>query len=438
MRTITSPLLKGGKYKIVVPDAWDGTLILYSQGPPAPQEEPVWRSTPVVESFLARGYAVAGWASPMFWPLEQSFETQAIVLDDFAQAFREPERTIAYGQSIGGIITAGLVQRHGARLSGALAVCGPLAGGVATHNRELDIAFIFKTLIAPQSALEVSDITDPESNLRLALTLLESAASTHQGRARLALVAAVTNVPAAADPRESVPLPTDPQSRLNAQIRWFREIVFLVTFSARASVERRAGGNASWNEGVDYAQLLARSATRDIAEALYADAGLSLREDLDVLAAAPRIAADPERVRYLARFVAFNGDIEGVPVVTMHTTGDGLCTPDHERAYADVVHAEGNAAWLRQLWITRGGHCTFTLAETLTALDLLQARIDAHRWPTTEPAALNEAAAVLGLAQNALFDPHRPDEAVARPPQFGHFEPGPFPRPYDARMFGGS
>lgn len=419
-------------YRIEVPERWSGTLILYSQGPPADRAEPVWPMRPILEAFLARSYAVAGWASPMFWPLEQSFVNQAVVLDEFARLIGTPERTIAYGESIGGILTAGLIQQHPTLLNGALALCGPLAGGVATHNRELDVAFVFATL-ASERQLELVRITDPEANLRVALAELERALTTPSGRARVALAAAVGDVPPVENPQRGDPPPNHVRERLEAQANWFRDVVFLVTFSARATVERRAGGNPSWNTGVDYGALLERSGSRDMVLELYADAGLDLRADLRELASAPPVGADPEAVRYLERYIAFNGKLGGVPVVTIHTTGDGLCPPEHESAYADVVRWAGESEGLRQLWLARGGHCAFTPAEIFTGLDLLLARSESGQWPNVDPATLNASAAAHGPALNAFpaFPGHT--ASMPRSPQFGTYTPRPFARPYDVR-----
>lgn len=412
-RTFVGPLVDEGKYLIKVPGEWNGTLILYSQGPPAPADDPTWRAEhPTVQALLERGYALAGWTNPVFWPLEHSFPNQLAVLDEFASLVGRPARTIAYGQSIGGFITAGLVQRLGSRIDGALAVCGPLAGGIAIQNRELDIAFTFKTLLAPDSALDVVRIRQPGENLRLALEILEAAALTPQGRARLALTAAVSNVPGSPDPLSPA---TDPGALLDRQIEWYRQIVFLVTFQARAIVERRAGGNFSWNTGVDYGELLERSINAGMVRALYAEAGLDLEADLRRLAEAPRVEADPDAVAYLERNIVYDGQL-AVPVVTLHTTGDGLCTPDHEHAYAEAVRAAGRAELLRQLWIRRDGHCTFTVAETFTALDVLHARLDSGSWPATDATTLNRRAAA--------------DSA------FCEFRPWPFSRPYDGRSIG--
>lgn len=435
-KTIVGPLMDAGKYLIKTPEQWNGTLILYSFGPPVPAENPVYDAKhPVVQAYLSRGYAVAGWSSPVFWPLEQSFPNQMTVLDEFARLVGKPGRTIAYGQSIGGFLTAGLAQTFPKRLDGALAICGPIAGGVATQNRELDLAFVFKTLIAPDSDLDLVRIRQPERNQALSLELLDQAAATPQGRARLALVAGVTNVPGWPDPRSAEPATEDYAARLDGQIGWFRGIVFHVIFNARATIERRAGGNPSWNTGVDYTALLERSAQADVVRAAYAAASLDLAADLDRLAQAPRITADPKATEYLERYIVYNGDLAEIPVVTIHTTGDGLCTPDHEHAYREVVRSAGHADQLRQLWIRRGGHCSFSVAETLAALDVLLERVAKGRWPATDAATLNAAATGIETRSRLLDPLDEQDRAPATPvpPGFCEFEPPPFQRPYDAR-----
>ena len=69
----------------------------------------------------------------------------------------------------------------------------------------------------------------------------------------------------------------------------------------------------------------------DLAEvkALYAQAGLSLDADLASLKSAPRISADANAVQYLTTNIVFNGDLDGRPLLTLHTTGDGLVADRH-------------------------------------------------------------------------------------------------------------
>ena len=50
----------GTKYMTQVPAGWNGTLLLYSYGPPSPPEAPAWPpGQPLVDAFLRRGYAIA-------------------------------------------------------------------------------------------------------------------------------------------------------------------------------------------------------------------------------------------------------------------------------------------------------------------------------------------------------------------------------------------
>ena len=289
------------------------------------------------------------------------------------------------------------------------------------------MAFVVKILLASDTALEVVRIADPEANLMLASAVLQTAQGNAAGRARLALVAAIGDIPGWHDPAEPAPAADDFDARQRNQFAWFEDVGFLVLFWARQQVEMQAGGNPSWNTDVDYRQLLATSTNRDEVEALYRAGGLDLDEDLDRLAGEDRIEADPSAVAYLERHIVFTGELGGVPVLTMHTGGDGLVTPGQEHAYADVVHHAGHQDFLRQLYVHRGGHCTFTFAEILTALDLLCERIDSGAWPVLDPAALNDIAWMFGAACNMLPS-GKPTRA-----QFFSFDPPPFPRQYDVR-----
>ena len=421
-------LPSGSRYVIEVPKGWNGVLLLVARAVPVAPDEPPWASDDsMIGKLVSNGYAVAGSANTIFWPLERSFTDQAPLLD-IADSLLGPRRhTIGCGVSIGGVMSAGAVQLFPERFSGALAMCANLAGAVANHNRELDIAFVVKTLLSPDSQLRVAHIADPVSNLSLAKAALHQAQGTAAGRARLALAAAVGNIPGWHQPTSPEPARHDFEGRQRNQFSWFDQVCFLVFFFLRMQVELQAAGNPSWNTGVDYQELLAASINRDEVEALYESASVDLGADLERLASEARLEADRAAAAYLERHIIFNGDLGGVPVLTLHTSGDGLVTPDQARAYADVVDAAGNQDLLRQLYVRRGGHCTFSFAEILTALEALVSRIERGCWPDLAPDALNGLAGRSGPQSNVLPS-GEPVEA-----QFFHFEPPPFPRPFDAR-----
>jgi pimeloyl-ACP methyl ester carboxylesterase len=415
----------GAAFLIEIPGNWNGTLVLYSHGYVAPgHANPATDAgDPVTRAFLlAKGYALAGSAyASTGWAVKGALRDQIDLLDHFTAMHGKPKRTIAWGHSLGGMITAGLVQRDPQRFAGALPMCGVLAGGVGVWNSALDGEFVFKTLLAPNDAdLHLVNITDPfsapQGNVAEAFRVLGAAQATPQGRARLALAAAVGDLPGWFDPLSAEPAANEFASRLANQIRWDQNPDFVFSFGLRAELEARAGGNPSWNTDVDYRKLLDRSVDRAEVRALYATAGLDLEQDLDTLRAAPRIAADPAAVDYLTQNIVFNGDLGGVPVLTMHTTGDGLVANQDEQAYASIVE---DRELLRQVFVHRAGHCTFTPAETVAAFNALIQRIDTGEWSGLSAAGLNNAAAALPQL-NVFFSG----------PSFVRFRPTVFLRPF--------
>jgi pimeloyl-ACP methyl ester carboxylesterase len=431
-------VIGGAVYKIRVPDPWNGTLLLYSHGyrragtPPPKTAADV--GDPATGAYLlGQGYALAGsdYSRPTGWAVEQAFNDQIALLHYFDSKFGHPTRTIAWGHSLGGLITAGVVQRFPERFAAALPMCGVLAGSVAIWNVLLDAAFAFKTLIAPDSALELVNITNPTANLGLALQLLETAQTqrTPEGRARIALMAALADIPGWIEPGALEPPEDDYAAREMNQYLWAKGVDFSFAFRGRAELESRAGGNPSWNTGANYRKQLERSPSHEMVEALYETAGLSLEDDLARLEAAPRIAAKPTATNYLVRNIAFDGNLHGIPVLTLHTNGDGLVPVENEQAYDSVVRSAGNKKLLRQVYVHRAGHCTFTPAETITALSNLIGRLDSGKWGDLEPEVLNAAAAALGPLNTLGAGPV--------PPQFFEFEPAPYPRPFDSRALQG-
>jgi hypothetical protein len=431
----------GATYKIEVPAHWNGTLALYSHYyvPPGGPNPAVDARDPVTGAWLlAHGYALAGSAyrHGTGWTVEQPMQDQIALLDFFAHRVGPPRRTIAWGYSSGAIISAGLAETVPTRISGALALCGGLAGAVALWNGNLDTAFALKTLLAPMSGLHVVHISNPTANLQQAERILTAAQRTPRGRARLALAAALSDIPGWIDPTTPEPAQGDVAAQEHNQFLWEQNYVGPFTFALRAELEQRAGGNPSWNTGVNYPQLLAHSSDRGEVQALYHQAGLSLAQDLATLQRAPRIAADPRAVAYLRRNIIFNGRIQ-VPVLTMHTIGDGLAPVSMEQAYASVVGAAGRSNLLRQLFVHRAHHCSFTRAETLTGFQTLIHRLDTGRWGTsTNAQVLDREAAALG-ADPALarLHPFPAFWTTARrfAPAFVPFSPPPYLRPFDSR-----
>lgn len=422
----------GATYIIEVPPNWNGTLFLYShgfvsRGSPNPAQDvadPVTRSYMLSSGFALAGssYATTGWA------IHEALPDQIAVLDLFTQLVGAPKRTIAWGHSMGGIITAGLIQRYPSRFDAALPICGVLSGSVAMWNTALDFSFAFKTLLAPGVDLQVVNISDPVGNLLLAESALTLAQLTPQGRARLALVAALMDSPGWYVPTSQEPAPTDFVSQEFNQFLWAQTIDLPFAFVERAELESRAGGNVSFNTGVDYIAQFANSIYHGEVVALYQETGLDLNADLEKLQNAPRISADPQALHYLENNIIFDGKIS-VPVLTVHTQGDGLVPVQNESAYNSVVSAAGNSALLRQTFIHRAGHCVITPAETAAAVESLVNRLDTGAWGPVHPSSMDAAASDMGWLLNIFPTPLDPLPVA---PAYFNFTPAPYLRPFDA------
>jgi pimeloyl-ACP methyl ester carboxylesterase len=429
-------------YTIDVPSSWNGTLVLYSHGYVFPGQPP--SQVPGAQgdvgdpltgaALLQQGYALAGSSfSQPGWAIQQAFNEQIALLDFFDATCGTPTRTIAWGHSLGGIISAGLVQLFPDRFAGAVPMCAALSGGIGAWNQALDSAFAFKVLLAgnPLPIVHLPTLGSPAltTAFNQAQAVLQSAQSTPQGRARIALVAALSDIPGWSVPFSPEPASTDFTTQEQNQALSVSH-AFTFAFFGRAELELRADGNPSWNTGVDYHVQLAKSADNEEVQALYQQAGLNLSADLDTLNAAPRINADPGAVGYLNKYITFNGNLS-IPVLTIHTTGDGLEPPEEEQAYASAVHASGDTSLLRQVFVHRAGHCTFTPAETLTAFQTLIQRLDTGTWGnSTLPNVMNQEAAALGPNLNVLPNPFPFGTLIPIPPAFLRFEPARFLRPF--------
>ena len=318
---------------------------------------------------LSHGYALAGSSyASTGWAIQQALPDQVEHARGVQPDVPHPSRTIAWGHSLGGIITAGLIQTYPKLFNAALPMCGVLAGGVATWNTALDSEFGFQQLVDP--SVQVVNITNPTANLTGAETAAAAAQQTPQGRARLALAAALGDTPGWFTPLSAEPAASDVTAQEANQYQWDTQVDFPFVFAFRAELEARAGGNPSWNTGVNYVTQFEKSAD-------HARGGGAVQGGR----AEPVGRPEQAQPRGPDQRQPGRGEVPGpehqlqrpdpVPVLTMHTTGDGLVVPENEQAYRQVVDRAGNGAKLAQIFVHRAGHCAFTPAETITAVQTL-------------------------------------------------------------------
>jgi hypothetical protein len=357
-RNLSGALPDGALWRIAVPAHWNGTLLLYSHGYAPLVQAPALAPQGLESWLLQHGYALAASSyARAGWAVAEAVPDQLATLEQFAVSVGKPRRTIAWGESMGGLVTVALAESHAARLDGALSACGSVAGTVDMMNMALDGAFAFTTLIAPD------------------VNSLQQAMTSPRGRARLALAAALGGLPVWSQAQSPQPEASDLAGQLEQVAHTFAAGVFL----PRQDQEQRAGGAFSWNSGVDYRLLLKHSGRRSWVAAYYRHSGFSLARDLETLNAAPRVSANPEAVAYMRAHYAPSGALI-IPLMSYHTIGDGLTSPVLEGAYELQVKRAGRGSNFRAVWVAAAGHCTFSAAEHVIALRALESRLQSGHW----------------------------------------------------------
>ncbi|MFC8194323.1 alpha/beta fold hydrolase [Streptomyces sp. NPDC060006] len=421
---IEGRLASGATYMMDVPASWNGTVLLFSHGyatgPANPAQNAPDNTTKAL--LLQKGYALIGSSyATTGWAVTDAVPDQLATLSAFTDRFGTAGRTLAWGRSYGGLVTTAIAERHPERIDGSLSLCGLVQGGVANWNNTLDPVFALKALLAPGSDVPLTDLPDQAAATRAANALtsvVDSAQSTPEGRARIALAAALHNIPVWNQPAQTRPAATDWDAQQANQYDAVKGLLQIAAFNRRQEAETRAGGNMSWNTGVDYAKLLDRSSVRKEVTELYKKAGLSLKTDIATVNRAPRVSADPDAVAWMSSTSSFTGKL-AKPQLSVHTIGDALVPVQTESAQRRATTAAGSASLLRQAYVDNAGHCTFSSAEQLAALHTLEDRISNGKWRGTDPKTLNSRAAAADSTTPARYVAYRPT-AYLRPYDLAH------------------
>lgn len=402
--------IEGADYEIVLPETWNGTLLLYSHGyrgaePFPPNFDPVV-TTPVPvpgwdsgdkalgESLLERGYALAGSAyASNGWAVEDGVAAAEQIYDFFSTNVATPRRVIVWGDSLGGLITTELAEKNLDWVNGAVPLCGVMAGLVPNIGLALDAAYAMQQLIYPE--MQVVDFASYED----AVANWEGAASRliQAGRDQdLETVAKMFTIAAMVD----APDKTFSQDGSTIASQVTGTIESLLTALAygtvgRFDIEQRYGGNVSGNEGTDYASRL-DDAERSLIDTIGGDGAAN--RFVAQLDSGPRIAANPTaQAAALERGGNPSGNIT-VPMITMHTANDPLVIVENQSffgvRYRAAVAAGTAQGDLVQLYTVPpatfspetgapygAGHCNFTPESRIAVIELMQRWVQDGLYP---------------------------------------------------------
>jgi hypothetical protein len=407
-----------------VPSNWNHTLILYSHGfgPLTAADAP---DPTTQQALLGMGYALAGSSydpNGSWWALGSAVRDQCETLATVEHRIlpSAPREVYAFGTSMGGLISALEDQNSNGRLDGALTTCGIVAGANNLNQYQLDGEYALSQLLAPGQRIQLTNFTvgpptftDSAAAAQQLLTAAGTAQGTPQGRARLALAMAFLNVSPWGG--SSIPNIYDYLGQEQGQYDDyflggpFSAISFIVT--AREQLEAAAGGEGSGTVGVDFARLLYRSSYYPEVRALYNEAGLSLRADLNDLARNANLRPDKAAYRWLTRTSVPTGRLR-VPELDLKTISDQLVPVQQENYYHALVARAGDSRLLRQAFVQAQGHCNFTSAELVAGVQALAQRVTTGSWGNVATAtALNTAADALSSSLGGgNFIPFWPDK----------------------------
>jgi len=389
--------LAGVKYEIEMPRTWNGTLLLFSHGyrpaqPAPPDFAPVQTdaqdapTAAVATALLAKGYALAGSAyASNGWAVADGVTAGEQLHDFFVQKVGKPDRTYVWGESLGGLVTELLAERHPDWIAGAAPLCGVLGGSNLNFDLAMDVAYGVKTLLAP--GLKTDDYAsydEAKASFDQAQKAVLAATNSTAGLGKLLLLAALVDAPTQTATFDGSTL----QSRGGALVEGILTGLAFGT-TLRQEIEGRVGGNPSGNEDADYAARVSTS-ERALIESV---APGSTAANLALLANGSRVAPDAAARAKFATLGTPTGAITA-PTLTLHTEADPLVLVQNESVFAGKVAAsKAKTADLVQLYTkaparyaTRApygaGHCNFTTDELTGSVAALDGWVRGGVYPT--------------------------------------------------------
>lgn len=337
--TRAAPIVETGRlgaapFRIDVPEAWKGELVLYLHGY---RKDPVPYDTGAAPDDAAAALAGAGFAVASTGYSSGGYAVREAVSDaetlrrHFIARHGSPRATWVAGQSLGGSITLMLLELHPTTYDGGLAMCAPL-GPAAVYIKKVafDPLVVFESLFP-------GALPSPASVPRTFLP-------THEREA--ALERMLDAQPAAAE-----------TLRHTAAVRTNRELaenLDLLTYIV---------GELSWRWGGN---------PFDNTDTVYTGNG----DDLRINDGVRRYRADPRAGSLLVRDYTPTGRLQR-PLLSLRTAYDSLIGAHDSDAYATIVANAGRGGLFAQRYTAGEGHCQFTGEEVRAALAALR------RWRQT-------------------------------------------------------
>ncbi len=312
--------LGGAAYRIEMPDNWDGRLVLWIHGFEDLEPEANVSAPDLRRYLISHGIAwgASSFSSTSLIPGRAADETAAL-WDFFVRKYARPRWTYVVGASMGGWATHIAAERYGNRFDGALALCGAVGTTPGVRiSAEFLVAAAFVTGVTQTELDDAPNLADfIEQRIRRMLD--------------------------------------DPQKHAE-----FEDILIDLTGGPRAFAREgiHLEEETNWRRAV----LLATARLtppRDTPYQLGAGSGISSEE---FNSKAIRLPTNTALLSTFTEGMEVTGNLE-MPLVTLHTTGDGQVPIDQAQILRRRVVAAGKGDLLVQRVIKDIGHCGFSTPE---------------------------------------------------------------------------
>jgi hypothetical protein len=332
----------GAFFRIVVPAVWNGDLVIWNHGFSLNPPGPVSDLGPISALQLSEGYAVAASSyQQLGWALFKTKNDTQNLVNVFKANFGTPNNIIVNGASLGGIVTAHILEKANiGNVVGAYPICGAVAGS-RNWDGALDLRLVYDVICSgvPGAAIPGGATGLPSPGFPgFAYTQTQMALAAHAcfgilggptpaQLARLSQYLSITQLP-----------PSFLLTDLGFALFGMSNLIF--------DPAKLNGSQGIGNANVNY------------------DNGGPI--DTNIL----RVAVNNGGANRLEKYFTPKGDVGNVKIVSLHTDGDGLVIIENEKEYDDVV----DNAKLTIAVVDEAGnsHCGFSASETVAGWESLR------------------------------------------------------------------
>ncbi len=322
--------IAGAPYRIEIPPGWNGGLVMYAHGYEiigTPFEPDAPRHAGFRQAFTSRGFAYAqSWYRGQGWAVREALLDTEALRRRFLARYGRPDSTFVTGNSMGGLITLGIIEGQPRHYDGALPLCAILSPPLEVLRlRMFDLLASYEYLYPGVLTAAATGLADLPAAPPATRDAIVAATQAHPERAE-ALARRFGLRP------QSIP-----------GLVWFYSVIL-------REMQQRAGGNPFDNRGTVYA---------------------GMGDDVASSRGVRRYAADVEAVEYMRAWYSPTGRIED-PVLAVHTTYDATVEPQQMDRYRAQTQLAGTSDHFAASYVVGDGHCSFTPAQVGAAFDALR------------------------------------------------------------------